>query len=475
MIPDDHRLLQAALRELFAAFVRKTFSTLNPITPLAWNWHLEAICYALDRVRRGEVKRLIITVPPRSLKSLIASVAFPAFLFGHNPSAKIVCVSYAMDLSHDFARKCRSLMNSQFYRELFPATRIGAERDSVSDFVTTQRGHRLSTSVDGTLTGRGGDIVIIDDFHKPDEALSDVRRSTALQWFDNTLYSRLDDKNTGAIIIVMQRLHLFDLVGHVLEKGGWEVLNLPAIAEQDEMIPIGPGRFHRRLAGDLLHPERENQAILDELRRSLGSNAFSAQYLQRPVPLEGAIFKRNTFRSYRKLPDSQLKRTVQSWDTAQSGSPNADYSVCTTWKVYGQNYYLVDLLRERLTYPELKRAAIEQAAKHQPNYVLIEDIGAGQSLSQDLIKERPSYCSNPIRIKPKADKLTRAAQHSATFEAGQVHFPDGAPWLDDLLLELMQFPGAYHDDQVDSITQFLNWQIHEHIEYATNIKVNFPI
>jgi predicted phage terminase large subunit-like protein len=143
--------------------------------------------------------------------------------------------------------------------------------------------------------------------------------------------------------------------------------------------------------------------------------------------------------------------------------------------VYGQNYYLVDLLRERLTYPELKRAAIEQAAKHQPNYVLIEDIGAGQSLSQDLIKERPSYCSNPIRIKPKADKLTRAAQHSATFEAGQVHFPDGAPWLDDLLLELMQFPGAYHDDQVDSITQFLNWQIHEHIEYATNIKVNFPI
>lgn len=346
---DDHRLFQAALRQQFSIFARKTFSFLNPVASLAWNWHLEAICYALDRVRLGEVKRLIITLPPRSLKSTISSVALPAYLLGHNPSAKLICLSYASDLSFDFARKCRALMNSQFYRDLFPGTVISAERDSVADFVTTQRGHRISTSVGGTLTGRGGDVIIVDDFHKPDEALSDARRNTALQWFDNTLYSRLDDKNTGAIVIVMQRLHLFDLVGHVLEKGDWTVLNLPAIAEDDQLIPIGAGQFHDRRAGDLLHPEREGQPVLDELRRSLGSNAFSAQYQQRPVPLDGAIFRRSTFRSYRSLPNSQLTRTVQSWDTAQSGTPNADYSVCTTWKVYGQNFYLVDLLRKRLT------------------------------------------------------------------------------------------------------------------------------
>jgi len=245
---DDHRLFQAALREQFAIFTRKTFNVLNPVTPLSWNWHLQAICHALDRVRLGEVKRLIVTLPPRSLKSTIASVAYPAYLLGHNPSAKIICLSYASDLSQDFARKCRTLMNSRFYLELFPATRISAERDSVNDFVTTQRGHRISTSVGGTLTGRGGDIIIIDDFHKPEEVLSDARRNTALQWFDNTLYSRLDDKNTGAIVIVMQRLHLFDLVGHVLEKEGddWEVLNLPAIAEEDESIPTGPAQFHHR-------------------------------------------------------------------------------------------------------------------------------------------------------------------------------------------------------------------------------------
>lgn len=470
---DDHRLLQAALREQFAIFARKSFDILNPVTKLSWNWHLQAICYALERVRLGEVRRLIVTLPPRSLKSTIASVAFPAFLFGHNPSAKIICLSYASDLSQDFARKCRALMNSQFYRELFPATQISAERDSVLDFVTSQRGHRISTSVGGTLTGRGGDIVIIDDFHKPDEALSDARRNSALRWFDTTLYSRLDDKNTGAIVIVMQRLHLFDLVGHVLEKGEWEVLNLPAIAEDDEAIAIGPGQFHHRKVGDLLHPERENETILEGLRRSIGANAFSAQFQQRPVPLDGAIFKKNTFRFYNRLSGEALIRTVQSWDTAQSGSPDADYSVCTTWKVYRNNYYLVDVLRKRLTYPELKRAVIEQAAKHRPNYVLIEDIGSGQSLAQDLAKERRPHCSHPIRIKPHTDKLTRAAQHSATFEAGHIHFPSEAPWLDDLLLELMHFPGSRHDDQVDSITQFLNWQIHQHIEWAKSLNVKW--
>jgi len=222
-----------------------------------------------------------------------------------------------------------------------------------------------------------------------------------------------------------------------------------------------------------LHPQRENQATLDKLRRGLGSNAFAAQYQQRPVPLDGAIFKQNTFRLYQSLPDGQPMRTVQSWDTAQSGSPIADYSVCTTWKVYGQNYYLVDLLCKRLTYPDLKRAVIDQATKHQPQTILIEDIGAGQSLNQDLLRERRPYCAHPVAIKPKVDKLTRASQHSATFEAGQVHFPANAPWLDDLMLELMQFPGGHHDDQVDSITQFLNWQIHNYIRCQYSLKVRW--
>lgn len=470
----DQRLFDAVARQHFAVFVRKSFNVLNPTTPLMWNWHLDAICYALDRVRKGEVKRLIINLPPRSLKSMIVSVSMPAYLLGHNPSAKIVCVSYASELALDLARKSRALMETDFYRRAFPDTRLSSERDSAAEFMTTKRGHRIATSVGGTLTGRGGDIIIIDDFHKPDDALSDQRRNTALQWADSTLFTRLDDKRKGAIVIVMQRLHLFDLVGHVLDKGDWEVLSLPAVADEEERVPISDNRLHLRRVGELLHPEREGQDVLDDLRRSMGANSFAAQYGQRPVPLEGNIFRRGTFKFYDCLPHSTVGRTVQSWDTAQSGVSTADYSVCTTWRVYDQQYYLVDLLRKRLTYPELKKAAITQAALHKPNHVLIEDVGAGQSLRQDLVVERPPYCTNPIAIKPKMDKLARAAQHSATFEAGQVYFPKVAPWLDDLLMELMLFPSGRNDDQVDSLTQFLNWQIHQFKQLATHIPIRWP-
>lgn len=468
----EHRLLQAALREQFSIFTRKVFRFLNPTTELQWNWHLDAICHALDRVRSGEVRRLIITVPPRNMKSVIASVAYPAFLLGKDPSSKILCISYSADLATDFARKCRAVINSHFYREIFPNTRVGGERDSAADFMTTGRGIRRATSVGGTLTGLGGDIVIVDDLHKPDDALSDARRTSAIQWFENTVYTRLDDKRTGAIVIVMQRLHLHDIVGHVQLNGDWTTLNLPAIAECDEQIPIGPGLFHSRRAGSLLHPARETQAILDELRQSIGANAFSAQYLQSPVPLDGNVFKRQHCRFYDALPQKGLERTVQSWDTAQSGAPNSDYSVCTTWKVYGDQYYLVDLFRKRLTYPDLKQAVADEAVRHKPNYVLVEDIGSGQALCQDLLRERRPYCASPTPIKPVKDKVTRAAQQSATFEAGRVHLPKQASWLDTLMIELLQFPSARNDDQVDSVTQFLNWQVHEK-KWAKHIKVNW--
>jgi predicted phage terminase large subunit-like protein len=471
--PNEHRLLQAALREKFSAFAKKSTQYLNPATHLMWNWHLEAICHALERVRRGEVKRLIITLPPRSLKSTIASIAFPAYLLGQDPSAKVICLSYSADLSNDFARKCRALLNAPYYRELFPGTRISSERDAALDFMTTARGYRLGTSVGGTLTGRGGQFIIIDDILKPDDATSDAKRTSILQWFENTVYTRLDDKMTGAIVIVMQRVHVYDLIGHVLEKGEWDVLNLPAIAEFDETIPIGNGVFHYRKAGELLHPERESRAILDDLKRLMGSYAFEAQYQQRPVPLDGNIFKKSWFRRYNSLPETQCSMTVQSWDTAQSGSPESDYSVCTTWKVYGEQFYLVDLFRQRLKYPDLKRAAINQAALHKPNYVLIEDIGSGMSLIQDLTKERPPHCANPIPIKVKLDKQTRAAQQSATVESQRVYLPANADWVDTLLHELMLFPAGRNDDQVDSFSQFLNWRIHEHIQYAMNIPVRW--
>ncbi|MDI1228560.1 MAG: hypothetical protein PSY14_12830 [bacterium] len=204
--------LDAVLREDLYSFIRKTYQTLEPMQQLLGNWHLEAIARHLERCMTGEIRRLIITLPPRSLKSISASVAFPAYVLGHDPTKKILCVSYSADLAVKNARECRSIMQSDWYRRLFPHTRLGS-RAAEHDFHTTQRGYRYTTSVCGTLTGRGGNIIIIDDPMKAEEAMSDVRRKSINEWFDNTLYSRLDNKKSDVIILIMQRLHMDDMVG----------------------------------------------------------------------------------------------------------------------------------------------------------------------------------------------------------------------------------------------------------------------
>jgi len=226
--------LQAFLRRDLNLFIERSFSELNPQTEYLHNWHIEVIADALEQCRVGKLKRLIINVPPRSLKSHMISIAFPAYLLGHNPSTSIICASYAQDLADKLAGDCRSLMTSNWYQELFPLTRLATRRPMLNDYMTTKKGFRLSTSVNGVLTGRGADFIIIDDPLKPDEALSETQRKTANDWFDHTVVSRLNDKRTGRIIIVMQRLHEDDVVGHVLQQGDWHLIKFPAIAEENE-------------------------------------------------------------------------------------------------------------------------------------------------------------------------------------------------------------------------------------------------
>ena len=275
------------LRNDLATFIARTFAHLDPQTTYAHNWHIDLLADRLTQVYQGKLRRLIITVPPRSLKSICASVAFPAWVLGRDPSKRIICASYGQELAFKLARDNMAVMSADWFLRAF-ATRLAAQRTAAGDFETTQRGGRMATSVGGVLTGRGGDIVIIDDPVKPDEALSDAQRQAANDWFDNTLYTRLNDKRTGAIVIIMQRLHLDDLVGHVLEKEDWEVINLPAIAQEDEVWDyatfLGPTQYVRQ-AGELLHPAREPQHVLDALRTTLGEYTFSAQYLQSPVPV----------------------------------------------------------------------------------------------------------------------------------------------------------------------------------------------
>src|ERR1700737_4356747 len=231
------RVYKEILRLDLGYFAQRCFCKLNPQAAFLPNWHIEVIAAKLPAVRAGKIRRLIINVAPRHLKSLLASIAFPAWCLGHDPSAQILCVSYAQDLADKLARDCRSIMMSPWYRRMFP-TRLAPHRHAVQEFITTRQGYRLATSTGGVLTGRGADLILIDDPSKPEEALSDARRNATNDWFLNTLYSRLNDKRRGAIVIIMQRLHEDDLVGHVLGLEPWEILSFPAIAEADEVHRI---------------------------------------------------------------------------------------------------------------------------------------------------------------------------------------------------------------------------------------------
>ncbi|MAG34358.1 MAG: terminase [Deltaproteobacteria bacterium] len=462
MSDHDRSILHALLRNDLVAFTQRTFQTVVPGQTFLSNWHIEAIAYRLEQARHGEIRRLIITLPPRNLKSVCASVAFPAFVLGHDPSTRIVCASYSQDLTAKHARDTRAVISSAWYQRVFPRTRIDPKKNAETEFETTAKGYRLGTSVGGTLTGRGGSLIIIDDPLKPAEALSETKRAAVSEWYDSTLTSRLDDKKKDVIILIMQRLHVDDLVGHVLEKDGehWDHLNLPAIADRAMEVPLGNGVYYHRPEGEILHAEREPLPVLEELRAAMGSQSFSAQYQQAPVPPEGALIQREWLGTYDRLPEpKQGDRIVQSWDTASKADKTNDYSVCTTWLMSRKDYYLLHVERRRLEFPDLKRRIIALAEAREAKTVLIEDAGSGISLIQELRHEGKV---RPVAIKPDRDKISRLEGQSAVIEAGHVFLPAKAPWLDDFVSELLAFPFGRYDDQVDSLSQFLNWAAAQH-------------
>jgi predicted phage terminase large subunit-like protein len=448
---------EALLRPDFAGFAHRAFCELNPRASLAMNWHVEAMAAKLAAVREGRIGRLIVNVPPRYLKSHLASVAFPAWCLGHDPSLQMLCVSYAQDLADKLARDCRRIMTSDWYQRLFP-TRLSPQRQAVTEFETTAQGCRLATSVGGVLTGRGADMIIIDDPLKPDEALSQAQRQAANEWFDHTLYSRLNDKRKGGIVLIMHRLHEDDLAGHVQAKETWEVVRYPAIAEEDETHLIETPLETRRVTrsrGEALHPEREPLDMLEQIRRTIGEYNFAGQYQQAPSPQGGGMVKSACFMSYaaNERP-AEFDRIVQSWDTANKASELSDFSVCTSWGIKGNDLYLLHVLRRRMEYPELKRAVRDQRDAFAAEVVLIEDKASGTQLIQELVAEGLHAVT---RYQPQADKVMRMHAQTAMIENGFVHLPKEAGWLAEYLHELSAFPRGKHDDQVDSTAQMLDW------------------
>jgi predicted phage terminase large subunit-like protein len=326
----------------------------------------------------------------------------------------------------------------------------------VHEFTTTKQGWRYATSVGGVLTGRGADVIIIDDALKPDEAVSDALRTRVNDWYDGTLCTRLNDKINGVIIVVMQRLHEDDLVGHVLPQEPWEVVSLPAIAEVDEVHSIETmlGVYtHARRAGEVLHPEREPRQLLDRIRSSMGEYNFAGQYQQTPAPLGGGMIKKEWFQTYEHPPE-KFDSIVQSWDTANVPGQLNSFSVCTTWGVKGKRLYLLHVLRERLDYPNLKRAVRQQGQAYGAKVILIEDKASGIQLIQELVAEDVPGIT---KYTPEYDKVMRMHAQTAAIESGLVYLPRQATWLPVYLHELVSFPKGAHDDQVDSTSQALDW------------------
>jgi predicted phage terminase large subunit-like protein len=454
----DHDLLAAARRTHFHLFLMKVFETLHPgEPPLGLSWYIEAICHALEGVKTGRNKRLLIMLPPRNLKSITTAVAFSAWLLGQDPTLKIMVASYSQDLARLHSNQTRTIMESEWYRKLFPRTRISQRGNRALELETTAGGGRRAVSVGGSATGFGADLIIVDDCMKADEVRSQTMREEVKNWFDNTLMTRLNDKASGAIISIQQRLHEDDLPAHLMDKG-YDLLCLPAIAEKSERIAIGPGRWHKRVVGDVLNPDREPKAILDEMRRELGPAVFAAQYQQDPIAPEGNLLRWEWFGTYDDPPErNKLLKVVQSWDTGMSAAPTSDFSVCTTWGFRNDNkWLLLDLFRERLDYPDLKRAVVRLHRQWAADKVLIEDAGSGKSLAQEF-RTRGSF--RPLLCKAIDSKEERFVGTLGEVEAGHILMPRDSPWLAVFRSEMKAFPNGRYDDQVDSFSQFIPYQM----------------
>lgn len=455
----DASALGPARRQHFPLFLMKVFETLHPgDPPLELTWYLKAICYSLGRVRSGDERRLVITVPPRHLKSITVSVAFAAWLLGHNPKAKIMVASYSQDLARHHSNQTRMIMESSWYQRDFQRTRISDRGNRALELETTAGGVRKAVSVGGSITGFGADYIIIDDCMKADEARSPTIRQELQNWFDNTVQSRLNDKATGRIMSIQQRLHEDDLPAYLIEKG-YSQLNLPAIAEEEQNVAIGSEGWHLRRVGDLLNPSRESKETLDRLRRDLGPVVFSAQYQQQPVTPEGNMIRLEWFGTYQEPPPRErFIKVVQSWDTGMTAAPTSDWSVCMTWGFDRdeKKWYLLDVFRKRLDFPDLRRAVLELRRRYRADQVIMEEAGSGYPLYQDLRAKGEPW---PIMVRPTASKEERFNGCLAEVEAGHFLLPCDAPWLAELRHELKAFPQGRYDDQVDSFSQFVKYQM----------------
>ncbi|MBF0315598.1 MAG: phage terminase large subunit [Oligoflexia bacterium] len=441
----------------FSYFFYRSMKILEPQTKIKWNWHLDLVIEYLESLYLGQIKRLIINIPPRNFKSLICNVCFPAWVWTKEPSLRFISSSYVAELSTKHSYDRRQLIESDWYKQLWgDVVRLERDNNQKNYYQNTKRGSMFSTSTNGSVTGHGCNIMIVDDPHDPMEASSDVQRESGIVFWKETLSSRFNDPKNARTLVVMQRLHERDLTGYLLaEENGWTQLKIPIECESRTtfIFPI-TNKEKNYEPGEILNPEYEGREELDRAKISLGSYGYAAQKQQEPAPREGGMVKREWFKFCDRLPE-YFPSIVLSCDMAFKGEADSDYVVMQVWGKKDGNHYLIEQIRKKLTFTETCRALEELAAQYKGyREILIEEKANGAAVIDTLA----SRVHSMIRINPKDPKVSRLNAVLPMIEAGNVFLPNPLtqPWVDDFILEVCRFPKAVHDDQVDAMTQYLN-------------------
>lgn len=445
------------------------------------NWHHERICDALDKMVSGEIRRLMIFMPPRHGKSEQGSRRFPAYVLGKDPDAQIISASYSADLASRMNRDVQRIIDSKEYQEIFPKTTLNGSnvrtlargsylRNSDIFEIVGYEGVYKSAGIGGGITGMGMTYGIIDDpFKNRKEAESKTIRNAVWDWYTSTFYTRLE-KN-ARILLICTRWHEDDLAGRLLKQAAedpdaeqWTVINYPAIAE-DPVHETDP-----REVGQALWPSKYDEEDLKKIKATVGTYEWSALYQQRPSPAAGNILNRGWWQFYTVAP-SRFDEVIQSWDMAFKDNDDSDFVVGQVWGKSGANKYLLDQVRGRMDLPATIRAVRTLSAKWpQARAKLVEDKANGPAVIQLLKNEILGL----IPVNPDGGKIARAYAASPEVEAGNVYLPDPsiAPWVHDFIEEAAGFPNASNDDMVDAFSQAMNrWHIPLEQKYAVKPKI----
>jgi len=446
-----------------AGFMRAAWKIVEPATPLVWGWHIDAMCEHLEAVLDGRIRNLAIQIPPGSSKSLTVNVFFPAWAWTIKPGTKFLCAANSGELITRDSVSCRRLIESPWYRN-----RWGHVYELTSDqnvklvFENSKRGRRESTTCGSRATGRKGEILLCDDPHDTSEVESDAKRMAVISWWDRTFFNRVTNAITGRRIMIGQRTAFNDLPGHILERGGFEVLRIPEEFEAANPCTTCIGWSDPRTKeGELLRPERFGPAQVVEAKETLGSMAYAAQHQQRPVPESGGIFKsawlshryemrsEETYQLGTRLVSLSECRRFGTMDLAVSTKTSADYTVLAVWgDDRAGNLLLLDLYRGRIEGPDICPLIAEMTEDWGLSFVSVEAVGFQLSIVQQALRQ-----GLPVRaLVADKDKVSRALAATPMFEAGKVWLPPDSPdrpWLPHYIEELLVFPNGRNDDMVD--------------------------